>query len=133
VQCEHDEPCNALLLSKALKTLKQVARRILDREEVEELIYKAKNLRDRLIVELQARCGLRIGDLGKIRASDVFDRRLLLRGPKSGKDSEVAFMPQQIARRLTEYIQQKNSSPEDRVPITVIIWDFCLKFFHFCL
>ena len=108
-------PCNAPLLSKAFKTPKPVARRILDREEVEELIYKAKNLRDRLIVELQARCGLRIGELLKIKVSDVSDRKLILRGPKSGKESEVAFMPEQIARRVTDYIQQKGLSPEDQL------------------
>ena len=108
-------PCNAPLLGKAFKTPRPVARRILDRETVEAPIYKAKNLRDRLIVELQARCGLRIGELLKIKVADVSDRKLILRGPKSGKDSEVAFMPEQIARRLGEYIQQRNLSPEDRV------------------
>jgi integrase/recombinase XerD len=108
-------PCDAPLLAKAFKTPRPEARRILDRETVEELIYKAKDLRDRLIVELQARSGLRIGELLKIKVADVSDRKLVLRGPKSGKESEVAFMPEQIARRLSEYIQQKNFSPEDRV------------------
>ena len=108
-------PCDAPLVAKAFKTPRPEARRILDRETVEELIYKAKDLRDRLIVELQARCGLRIGELLKIKVADVSDRKLVLRGPKSGKESEVAFMPEQIARRLSEYIQQKNFSPEDRV------------------
>jgi len=108
-------PCSAPLLSKAFKTPKQVARRILDREVVEELIYKTKNLRDRLIVELQARCGLRIGELLKIKVSDVLDRKLILRGPKSGKESEVAFMPEQVAKRVNDYIQQKNISAEDRI------------------
>jgi integrase/recombinase XerD len=108
-------PCNAPLLAKAFKAPRPVPRRILDRETVEELIYKAKNLRDRLIVELQSRCGLRIGELLKIKVADVSDRKLVLRGPKSGKESEVAFMPEQIAKRLSEYIQQGNFSPEDRV------------------
>jgi integrase len=108
-------PCNAPLLAKAFKTPRPVPRRILDRETVEELIYKAKNLRDRLIVELQARCGLRIGELLKIKVADVSDRKLTLRSPKSGKESEVAFMPEQIARRLTDYIQQKGLSPEDQL------------------
>ena len=108
-------PCNTSLLSKTFKTPKQMARRILDRETVEELIYKTKSLRDRLIVELQARCGLRIGELLKIKVSDVLDRKLILRGPKSGKESEMAFMPEQIAKRVNDYIQQKNISTEDRV------------------
>ncbi len=108
-------PCNASLLSKAFKTPKQVARRILDREIVEELIYNTQTLRDRLIVELQARCGLRIGETLKIKVSDAVDRRLILKEPKSGKESEVAFMPEQIANRLHDYIQQENLSPEDRI------------------
>jgi integrase/recombinase XerD len=73
------------------------------------------NLRDRLILELQARCGLRIGEALKITVKDVSDRRIILRGPKSGKESEMAFMPEQIAKRLHDYIQQKNLSPEDRI------------------
>ena len=51
----------------------------------------------------------------KIKVSDVSDRKLILRGPKSGKESEVAFMPEQIARRVTDYIQQKGLSPEDQL------------------
>ena len=93
-------PCDAPLLSKAFKTPKQVARRILDREIVEELIYNTQTLRDRLILELQARCGLRIGEALKIKVSDVMDRKLVLNEPKSGKELEVAFMPEQIAKRL---------------------------------
>jgi site-specific recombinase XerD len=61
-------PCNTPLLSKAFKTPKQVVRRILDRESVEELIYNTQTIRDRLMVELQARCGLRIGESLKIKA-----------------------------------------------------------------
>jgi integrase len=64
---------------------------------------------------LQARCGLRIGELLKLKVSDVSDRKLILREPKSGKDSEVAFMPEQIANRLNEYINQKDHSPDDRL------------------
>jgi integrase/recombinase XerD len=108
-------PCDAPLLSKAFKTPKQVARRILDREVVEEMIYNTQTLRDRLILELQARCGLRIGEALKIKVSDVMDRKLILNEPKSGKESEVAFMPEQIAKRLHDYIQQEDLTPEDHI------------------
>ena len=108
-------PCNAPLLSKAFKTPKQVARRILDREIVEELIYNTQTLRDRLILELQARCGLRIGETLKIKVSDVSGRKLVLKEPKSGKESEMAFMPEQVAKRLHDYIQHESLSLEDRI------------------
>jgi integrase/recombinase XerD len=108
-------PCNAPILAKAFKTPKPVSRRILDRETVEEFIYNTKNIRDRLLVELQARCGLRIGESLKVKVSDVSDRKLILRSPKSGRESEVAFMPEQIAKRFHDYIQQEGLSPEDRL------------------
>ena len=108
-------PCATPLLSKAFKRPKQVARRILDKEMVEEMVYNAKNPRDRLIVELQARCGLRIGESLKIKVSDVTDRKLTLREPKSGRESEIAFMPEQIAKRLQDYVKQSNLGPEDRL------------------
>ncbi|MCK9276257.1 MAG: phage integrase N-terminal SAM-like domain-containing protein [Syntrophales bacterium] len=53
-------PCNAPLFSQAFRAPKQVSRNILDKESVDELIYNTRNPRDRLIMELQARCGLRI-------------------------------------------------------------------------
>ena len=108
-------PCNVSLLAKALKTPRPVPRRILDRETVEEVIYNTKNLKDRLMIELQARCGLRIGESLKIKVSDVSDRKLILRGPKSGTESEGAFMPEQIAKRVHDCIQQEGLSPEDRL------------------
>jgi len=55
------------------------------------MIYNTKKQRDRLILELQARCGLRIGELLKTKVSDVSDRTISLREPKSGKDAETVF------------------------------------------
>ncbi len=106
-------PCTSSTLSKAFRTPPQMARKILDKEAMDEMIYNARNLRDRLMLKLQARCGLRIGELLKLRVSDVSDRKLIIREPKSRKDSEVAFMPEQIANRVHEYIQKKNLCPED--------------------
>ena len=60
-------PCSTSLLSKSFKAPKQQPHKILDRETVDEMIYNTKRQRDRLILELQARCGLRIGELLKIK------------------------------------------------------------------
>jgi hypothetical protein len=40
-----------------------------------------------------------------MKVSDVSDRKLILREPKSAKESEVAFMPEKIAKRLPDYMQ----------------------------
>ena len=105
-------PCSSSSLSKTFRIPTQRSRKILDKETVDEMIYNAKSLRDRLILELQARCGLRIGELLKLKVSDVADRKLIINEPKSGKESEVGFMPEQIANRLDEYIKSQNLSAE---------------------
>jgi integrase len=62
-------PCSSAMLSKSFKAPAQTSRKILEKETVDEMIYNAKSIRDRLILELQARCGLRIGELLKLKLS----------------------------------------------------------------
>jgi len=58
---------------------------------------------------------MRIGEVLNLRASDVSGRKLLIQEPKSGRDAEIAFMPEHIAARLAEYITVKQLSPDNRV------------------
>ncbi len=90
-------------------------RNILDKETMDEIIFNSRSIRDRIMLKLQARCGLRIGEAFHLKASDVLGRKLMIQEPKSGRDAVVAFMPEHIATRFAEYIQTKNMSPEDRV------------------
>jgi integrase len=112
---EMRNPCSASLLSKAFKNPKSVSRKIPEKDVIDELIYNTQNMRDRLILELQARCGLRIGESLKIIVSDVSERRILLREPKSGKEAEVAYMPEPVAKRVGDYIREANLESEDRL------------------
>jgi integrase/recombinase XerD len=108
-------PCSTPLLSKSFRIPKQERRKILDKETVDEIIYNSKSLRDRLIMELQARCGLRIGEVLGLKAKDISDRKLILKEPKSGKDEEMAFMPEQVAKRLLEFVNSEKLTPEDKI------------------
>jgi len=116
-RCDLDmkNPCNTSLLSKTFRTPKQSPRRIFEKEAIDEIIHNTKNLRDRLILELQARCGLRVGESLKIKVSDISERKIVLREPKSGKEAEVAYMPEPIAKRLEEYIRTQKLGPDDRL------------------
>ena len=107
-------PCNTSLLRKSYRTPKQVLRKVLERETVDEMIYNTKRVRDRLILELQARCGLRIGELLKIKVSDVSDRTITLREPKSGKESELAYMLENVSKKLAKYIKDNAMQSDDR-------------------
>lgn len=108
-------PCNTGVLAKAYKNVPHRPRKILDKETVDELIFNACSVRDRLIPELQARCGLRIGEVLNLRVSDLSGRKILIEDPKSGRDAEVAFMPEHIAGRIAEYVAGKQLPPDDRV------------------
>jgi integrase len=108
-------PCNAAPLFKTFKNVQHRPRNILDKETVDEIIFNSGSVRDRLILELQARCGLRIGEVLNLRASDISGRKLLIHEPKSGRDAEVAFMPEHIAARMAEYVSTRKLSPDDKV------------------
>jgi len=72
-------------------------------------------VRDRLILELQGRCGLRVGEVLGLRASDVKGRTLTIRRPKLGREEESAFMPEALAARLRAYLEAQNLLPNQRV------------------
>ena len=56
-------PCNAGVSSKTFKNVGNRPQMILDKETMDEIIFNSRNIRDRLIPELQARCGLRLGQV----------------------------------------------------------------------
>ncbi|HYA86175.1 MAG TPA: hypothetical protein VEI57_03780 [Nitrospirota bacterium] len=80
-------PCSHPLIARQYRNPDPAARAILDKEFVDQLIYNTESDRDRLILEPQARCGQRIGEVLKLRAVDVADRKLTIHEPKSGKES----------------------------------------------
>ncbi len=93
--------------------------RILEKDVVDEIIFRTIKPRNRLILELMARGGMRIGEVLKLTPSDVQERKLTLREPKSGRGQEVVFIPQKLADRLKDFIREKGIEPEERIfPIT---------------
>ena len=92
---------------------------IIEKETVDEIIFRTTKIRNRLMLELMARGGMRIGEVLKLRLKDIHDRKLILKEPKSGKEHEIVFIPQKVSDRLREYAIQVCHSPNDRVfPIT---------------
>ena len=87
----------------------------LEKETIDEITFKVPGIRDRLLVELMARGGLRVSEALKLTPRDVEDRRLILREPKSGREEEVVFIPQKVAERLKAYIRDKGIAPEERI------------------
>jgi integrase/recombinase XerD len=67
------------------------------------------------MLEIMAKGGIRIGEVLKIRSIDVKDREIALPDPNNVKESEIVYIPQKIANRLREYIQDKKIEPEKRI------------------
>ena len=88
---------------------------ILEKDVVDEIIFRTDNPRNRLMLELMARGGMRIGEVLKLRVMDVDDRKLLLINPKSGRQSEVVFIPKKVADRLKDYIRSKNFQQHQKI------------------
>ena len=92
---------------------------IVEKETIDEIIFRTTKARNRLILELIARGGMRVGEVLKLTPKDIGDHKLTIQSPRSGKDEEMVFIPRRIADRLNGYIRGKSIEPGQRIfPIT---------------
>jgi hypothetical protein len=49
------------------------------------------------------------------KVSDISDRTIALREHKSGKEAERTYMPENVSRRLGEYIKERALQGETRI------------------
>ena len=62
-----------------------------------------------------ARGGLRVSEVLHFRVKDIEDQKLVIRDPKSIKETESAYIPQKLADRLNEYVRIKKIETEARI------------------
>jgi integrase/recombinase XerD len=116
---QFNNPCDNPQLRKLFRAGKAVPLKILEKDVVDEIIFRTQNLRNRLMLELMARSCMRIGEVLKLTPLDIDDRKAIIREPKSGKEAEVVFLPQKVADRLRKYIREKEIDSGARIfPIT---------------
>ena len=108
-------PCANQLLKKLYKANTPVQWDSFEKETIDEIIFRTTKLRNRLILELMARGGMRIGEVLKLTPDDISGQKLLIRDPKSGREQEVIFITQKIADRLREYINSKHIAFNRRI------------------
>ena len=108
-------PCDNPMLKKLFRARPSYNWNIIEKETVDEVIFRTSKPRNRLMLELMARGGMRISEVLKLIPSDINDRRLTLREPKSGREQELIFIPQRLADRLKDYIREKGIQPHQRI------------------
>ena len=118
---DFQNPCEAPMFKRIFRPAEATQWNIFEKEIVDELIFRTTNQRNRLMLELMARGGMRISEVLKLTPSDIIDQKLILRDPKSGKEQEAVYIPQKIAERLKEYIQHKEIGSDKRIfPINYV-------------
>jgi integrase/recombinase XerD len=119
VDPDFQNPCDNPALRKLFRAGKPAQFKIIEKDVIDEIIFRTSNPRNRLILELMARACMRVGEVLKLTPKDIEDRKAIIREPKSGKEAEVAFLPQKVADRLQKYISDNGIGPDDRIfPIT---------------
>ena len=108
-------PCDTPMLKKLFRARPSYHWNIIEKETVDEVIFRTSKPRNRLILELMARGGMRISEVLKLTPSDVNDRRLTPREPKSGREQEFIFIPQRLADSFKNYIREKGIQPNQRI------------------
>jgi integrase/recombinase XerD len=107
------------MIRKVFRSPRIGTRTVIDREAIDEVIYTTRNRRDRLLLELMARGGMRIGEVLKLIPEDIDGMKLTLRHPKSGSERETVFIPKRVADRLRNYIGDQGIQPGERIfPLT---------------
>jgi integrase/recombinase XerD len=113
------DPCDTPMLKKLFRPGKLVHRHVQERETTDEVIFRTTKARNRLMLELMAQGGLRVGEVLKFTGGDVEDQKLIIRDPKRGKETEVVFIPKELADRLKDYLKARGIQGKQRIlPIT---------------
>jgi len=108
-------PCDTPMLKKLFKARPSYNWNIIEKETVDEIIFRTSKPRNRLMLELMAKGGMRISEVLKLTSSDINERRLTLKEPKSGREQEFIFIPQRLADRLKDYIREKGIQSHQRI------------------
>ena len=67
------------------------------------------------MLERMARGGMRVGEVLKMRPLGIQGRKAIRAAPRSGRESEVAFIPQKVADRLKEYVKVSGAVADRRL------------------
>ena len=122
-------PCNTAVIKKIFRQPQAIQWNIVDKETVDEIIFRTMNTQNRLMLELMARGGKRVGEVLNLTPADIQERTLAIQNPKSGRVGEIVYVPQKFLVRLNDYIKVNNLSMKDRIfPIFyVAAWTMAKK------
>jgi len=122
-------PFNAEVIKKIFKRSQTILWQIVDKETIDEIIFRTMNIRNSSMLELMARGGMRIGEVLNLKPADIQERTLAVQNPKSGRVGETVYVPRKLLVRLNDYVRANDFSGSDRIfPISyVAAWSMVKK------
>jgi integrase/recombinase XerD len=119
IDSNFQNPCDNPALRKLFRAGKNLQFKILEKDIVDEIIFRTQNQRNRIMLELMARGCMRIGEVLNLTPMDIEDRKVIIQDPKSGRESEVVFLPQKVIDRMRNYVRNVKIKPDAKIfPIT---------------
>ncbi len=113
--------CATPIIKKIFRRPTCIQWKTIDKETIDEIIFRTMNFRNRIILELMARGGIRIGEVLKLTPRDIDDRKLIIQAPKSGRESEVVYLPRKLLQRLNDYVKDNEINSVQRIfPISYV-------------
>ena len=95
------------MLKKLFRPARAMHRNIIEKETMDEVVFRTAKARNRLLLELMARGGMRVNEVLMLTPNDVDGRRLIIRDSKGGGGEEVVFIPPKLAARFKEYVSRR--------------------------
>jgi len=95
IDSESVNPCDTPMIRKIYRQKVTSRWEIIEKEIIDEVIFRTEKIRNRLMLELMARGGMRVGEVLKLRLKDIQE--------------------QKVAERLRDYAKQVCKYPEDRI------------------
>lgn len=110
-------PCLRPMIRKMFKSPRFFSPKLLDKDLIDEIIFRTTRDRDRLILELMGRAGMRIGEVLNVRFADIhFDNSTIsITQPKSGRSGEKVYVPKKLCGKLQSYVLGQNIIGDDRL------------------
>lgn len=116
-EADYPNPCLRPMIRKLFKTPRGSSPKLLEKDLIDEIIFRTVDKRDRLILELMGRSGMRIGEVMNIRSADIdFDKAtILIREPKSGRTGEKVYITKKLCGKLQSFIAKSGAGGDCRI------------------
>jgi len=99
-------PCEGIKQFKIAKEIKFY----LKKDEIKSILLNCRSAKDKLIIALLLYTGIRVGEISKIKISDIDDNHLLIHG-KGRKERNVILIPY-IIDLLGKYLETRSDENE---------------------